>query len=129
MHGEKIEAALSAALNHVEDSIQTLSNNGDKKATSDSLWLASAETEYAVFLLSLVQGGKSENVQWKHDLPSKQTIEFKPTLIMVRELLNGAKAKVEKGTYEKGYEEAWKARILLLKTQELLDKKQKETKK
>jgi len=128
MNRDKIVTALSSALNHLEDSESALSNN-DEKAVTDALWSASAETEYAVFLLSLMQGERAESASWKHGSSSKQSIEFKPALTSARELLRNAKEKVEAGNIEKGYEEAWTARNLLLKAQELLEKKRKEAKK
>jgi len=129
MHRDEIEAALSKALSHLEDSMKALSTNNDEKAVSDALWSASSETEYAVFLLSLTQGNKAENVSWKHSSSSKQSTEFKPMLASARELLKTAKEKVESGRLEKGYEEAWTARNMLLKATDSLEKKRKEAKK
>jgi len=129
MHRNKIEAALTIAINHLEDSLRTLPNTNDEKALSDSLWSTSAETEYAVFLLSLTQGDRSESASWKHGSSSKQITELKPALASALELLRSAKSRVEAGNMEKGYQEAWTARSLLLKTQELLEKRRTEAKK
>jgi len=129
MHRDKIEAALSAALKHLEDSMRALSSSNDEKAVADSLWSASAETEYAVFVLSLMHGDKSESASWKHGSSPKQSIEFKPALTSAIELLKNAKTKVEAGNLEKGYEQTWTARNLLLRAQEILEKKRKETQK
>lgn len=129
MSRDKIEKALSAALQYLEGLLEALSNNGDEKAVSDSLWSASAETEYAVFLLSLTHSDKAEGASWKRGSSSKQSIEFKAALTSAQELLKSAKASVESGNFVKGYEETWTARNLLLKAQELLEKKRRETKK
>jgi len=129
MHRDKIETALSIALKHLEDSMRALSSNNGETTVSDSLWSASAETEYAVFLLSLMLGNRAENASWKHGSSSKQSIESEPALTSALELLKNAKANVEEGNFEKGYEETWTVRNLLLKAQELLEKKRKEAKK
>jgi hypothetical protein len=129
MSRDKIESALSAALRHLEDSLNTLSNNGAEKAVSDSLWSASAEIEYAVFLLSLMLGDKAEDAPWKYSASSKHSMEFKPALTSALELLKNAKTNIEMGGVEKCYEEAWTARNMLLKAQELLEKKRKEARK
>ena len=129
MSRDKIEAALSAALKHLEDSPKTLSNSGDENATADSLWAASAETEYAVFLLSLTLGNKAETASWKHSSSLKQAIEFEPALTSALELLQTGKANLEAGNLDKTCKETWTARSLLLRAQELLEKKRKEAKK
>jgi len=129
MSRDKIEAALSAALKHTEDSLKTLLNNGDEKAMSDSLWAGSAETEYAVFLLSLTLRDRAETALWKRSSSWKQIVEFKPALTSTLELLKSAKANLKAGNLEKSYEETWTARNLLLKVQELLERTRKEAKK
>ncbi len=129
MQRDKVEAALSSALKYLEDSLMALSTNNDKKNVSDSLWQASTETEYSVFLLSLKLGDKAEAASRKQASSSKQSIELKPALTSTLEFLKSAKASIEADNLEKGYEEAWKARNLLLKAHELLEKKRKETKK
>jgi len=128
MSREKTESALSAALKHLEDSMATLSNN-DEHALSDSLWSASAETEYAVFLLSITRGDMAEGPSWKHSSLTRQLTEFKPALNTALNLLKNAKKSLETNHIKKSHEEAWTARNLLLKAQELLEKKRKEAKK
>jgi hypothetical protein len=128
MSREKIESALSAALRHLEDSMAALSDN-DQQAFSDSLWSTSAETEYAVFLLSLILGDKAEGTPRKHNSLPKQLTEFKPALKTALESLNNAKENLETGRIKKSHEEARAARNILLKAQELLERKRKEAKK
>jgi len=129
MHKEKIQTALSKAMKYLEDSLKVLSSSGGENAASDSLWSATAETEYAVLLLSLTLGDRLEGSSWKHSSSSQQSMEFKPTLASALELLKNAKVNIEANNFEKGYEETWTARNQLLKIQELLEKKRKEAKK
>jgi hypothetical protein len=129
MHRDKIEASLSAALQHLDDAYRTLLSNSDDQALSDLLWSAFAETEYAVFLLSLIQGEKSQSASWKYSPVSKQSIEFEPALTSARKLIKSATVKISTGDFEKSYEETWIARNSLLKAQELLEKKLKRARK
>jgi hypothetical protein len=125
MHAD-ITSALSSALQHLQNSIKAASNNTDAKNLSDSLWLASAEAEYAVFLLSLVREDKSE-ASFSNSKPrSKQSIEIEPTLKLAEQLLESAKTNIEAGNTTDSYDEASKARNLLFGTQEWLEKKQKQ---
>jgi len=127
MHRDKIEASLSTALQHLDDSIQTLSVNNDEQALSDLLWSALAETEYAVFLLALSQGDKSESASWKQSSSTKQSIAFGSAVTSARELIESATAKIETGDFEESYKETWVARNLLRKAHELLEKKLKKS--
>jgi len=126
IHRDRIDAALTSSLRHLEDSVKALSSSADEKAVSGSLWLATADTEYAVFLMSLLQEDRSE-AAWKQGVASKQTTVLETTLASAQELIENAKANVEADRFEKGYEETWKARNLLLKAQELLEKRLKDT--
>ena len=129
MHRDKIEASLSTALQHLDDSLQTLSVNNDEQALSDLLWSALAETEYAVFLLSLIQGDTSESASWKQSASTKQSIAFGSAVTSARKLIKSAIAKIETGDFEESYKETWVARNLLLKAHELLEKKLKKPRK
>ncbi len=128
MHRDKIQAALSKALTHLDQAINTMTTGeSDEKAIADSLWTASAETEYAVFLLTLIEGDTREKAGSKHTSQTKQSIEPNVALAHARKLLQDAKARVEEENFEKAYETAWLTRKLLLKAQEQLEKKRKET--
>jgi hypothetical protein len=107
----------------------TALSNSDDHAISHSLWSASAETEYAVFLLSLMLGSKAEDASWKHSSLTKQLAEFKPAMNTAFELLKNAQESLKTGSTEKSHEEAWAARNLLLKAQGLLERKHKEARK
>ena len=123
MQQDKIEAALTAALQHMEEAFNAHARN-DEKALSNSLWSTSAETEYAVFLLSLLQSDKL-NTTLKQGVSAKQSTEPEPILSSAQQLLKSAKEKVQAGEHTRGYEEAWTARNLLVKLQESLEKKHK----
>jgi len=130
MHRDKIQAALAKALSHLDEAVNTMTTgDSNEKALADSLWTASAETEYAVFLLTLMKGDRTESTPSKGTSPTKQPIELDVTLAHARNLLQGAGTKVDEGNFERAYETAWSARNLLLKAQEQLEKKRKETKK
>jgi hypothetical protein len=128
MRNEKIVGALNSAINYLENSIQTIAkNNHDEKAVANSLWLASSEIEYALFLFSMTHPDEAEIPSWKHGLQPKQVAEAIPTMVSALELLKEAKGYVESGSSLKAYEKTWTARNLLLKVTELLDKKRKTT--
>lgn len=128
MYEEKIETALLSALKHLADSLKALSEGSDE-AVSNSLWSALSEAEYAVFVLSLVQGEKAENASWKQISSPKRIPELEPALTSALDLLKNAKTEVTSERLEKAYEKAWMARNLILDAQGLFEKKHKETKK
>jgi hypothetical protein len=125
MHREKITNAIDSAMTHLENSTRALAKNNDEKTVTNSLWLASSETEYALFLFSLMHPEKSESYAWKQSSQPKQVVEVDPTLSSVQSLLKEVKGNMEAGATEKAYEEAWTARNLLLRAQELFEKKRK----
>jgi len=125
MQKEKTTEAINSALTHLGNSMQALAKNNDEKAVVNSLWLASSETEYALFLLSFVHQEKSESSHWKQSSQPKLVVEVGPALASAQSLLQEAKSNMEAGATERAYEEAWTARNLLLKIQELFEKKRK----
>lgn len=125
MHKEKIQEAINSALTHLDDVQQILAKNNDEKALINSLWLASSETEYALFLFSLIYPEKSESPVWKQSSQPKQVVEAEPALASAQSLLKEAKNNMDANIIEKAYEETWTARNMLLKVQELLEKKRK----
>jgi len=127
MHRDKIQAALTKALTHIEEAINTMKASGStEKALGDSLWAASAETEYALFLLALMQGDRAESAFMKRTSATRQIVELDIALAFARELFNSAKARVDENSFGASYEAASSARNLLLKAQEQLRKKRKE---
>jgi len=125
MHKEKIKDALNSAVTHLDDSIRVLAKNNEEKAVINSLWLASSETEYALFLFSLMHPEKVGSSPWKQSSQSKQVVEVSPALASAQSLLKEAKNNIEAGATERAYEETWTARNLLLKVQEFFEKKRK----
>lgn len=126
MHATKIEAALTEALRLLEDSMKAAACD-DGKTMSDSLWSASSELEYALFLMSLTQGEKQQHAPWKHIPSIKQPVNCASVLASAQQSLQRAKASVQARDYAKGYEEAWAARSFQTKAMEWLDKKSKKT--
>ena len=125
MYREKILASLTSAMNHLENSLQTLTKNDDEKAFSNFVWLAAAETEYALFLFSLTRQDESVSSSSKYETTSKQTVEVQPALFSVQDLLKRAKESMEAGDLAKAHDETWTARSLLLKIEDSLEKKRK----
>jgi len=125
MQRDKIEAALTAALRHMEALIGALPSK-DEKTILDSLWSASSETEYAVFLLSLLQRGMSNATSQKQESTVKLPVELESTLSSAQQLLTNAKANLQAGNYVRSYEDAWTARNLLLRAQDHVDKKRRD---
>jgi len=126
MQKEKARDAIDSALTHLENSMRALAKKSDDKAVANSFWLASSETEYALFLFSLTHQERSENPSWKQSSqPKQQVVEVGPALTSAQRFLENAKTNLEKNATEKAYEETWAARNLLLKVQELFEKKQK----
>jgi len=126
MQREKIKNSIDSAITYLEDSIRALAKNNDEQAVVNSLWLASSETEYALFLFSLMHSEKSESSPWKQSSqPKQQVVEAGSALASAQSLLKEAKNNMDAGATEKAYEEAWTARNILLRVQEFFDKKRK----
>lgn len=125
MQKEKIKEAINSAITHLDESIRVLAKNNEEKAVVNSLWLASSETEYALFLFSLMHPEKSGSPLWKESSQPKQIVEVGPALASAQSLLKQAKNNIEAGATEKAYEKTWTARNLLLKVHELFEKKRK----
>jgi len=125
MQKEKLKDAINSAMTHLENSMRAIAKNNDEEIVANSLWFASSETEYALFLFSLMHPDKSESSPWKQSSQTKQVVEAGPTLASAQSLLKEAKNNMEAGATKKAYEEVWTARNMLLKVHELLEKKRK----
>jgi len=125
MHKEKIQDAINSAVTHLDDSMRALAKNNDEKAAVNSLWLASSETEYALFLFSLMHREKSGSSTWKPSSQGRQIVEVDQALALAQSLLKEAKSNIGANATEKAYEEAWAAKDMLLKVQELFEKKRR----
>lgn len=120
MHTEKIGEAISSAINHLEKSIKALTNQ-DENAVRDPVWRAAAETEYALFLFSLVHQGESSSSSMK---PLKQT-EIGPAIDSAKGLLIEAKESMKAEKIEEAHEKTWNSRGYILKVWDQLEKKRK----
>jgi len=125
MHREKIVTSLTSAMDHLKDSLQTLTKNYNEKAFANSVWVAAAEIEYVLFLFSIIHQEESSSSSWKHESTSKQVVELQPAFVSAQDLLKRAKDSMEAGDSVKAYEETRMARNLLLRVEELLEKKRK----
>lgn len=125
MHQEKIVVSLTSAINHLENLLRTWANNKDEKAFANFVWLAAAETEYALFLFSLAHKDKSGSPSWKHASTPKQSVEVQPALVSAQDFLKRAKDLMEAGDSVRAREETWTARNILLRVEELLEKERK----
>ena len=125
MSQHKIESVLSVALKHLENCLDMFTRISDEMPVYDSLWSASAETEYAIFLLSLSLGDEVRSRFPSNGSKSRQSIEFRPSMVLAHEHLKSATRNLELGNWEKSCGEAWVARSLLLKAQELLEKRRR----
>lgn len=111
MRKKKIVWAITSAIKDFENSMKALVEKDEK--AMDSIWEASAELEYALFLFSLVQKEEVERSSWKLDLPSKQ-VEVRPILVSAQDLLKEAKICMDIGELGKAHKKTWIARGLLL---------------
>jgi len=125
MQKEKIKESINSALAYLENSMQGLAKNNDEKAVVDSLWLASSEAEYALFLFSLMHPERLESSPSKHSSELKQVVEVDSALNSAQSLLKESKNNMVADATEKAYEKVWAAKKLLLKVQELFEKKRK----
>lgn len=123
MHTDKIAEAIASALNHLENSMKALANQNES-AVGDSVWRAAAETEYALFLLSLTHQSEYSSSSTKHSSLAKQT-EVRPFLTTAQNLLKEAKESLIERIIEEAHEKTWDARGYILKAWDLLEKKRK----
>jgi len=112
MRKKKIVWAITSAIKYFEESMKALVEK-DEQGVMDSIWEASAELEYALFLFSLIQQEEVERSSWKLDLPSKQ-VEVRPILLSAQNLLKEAKSCIDIGELGKAHKKTWIARGLLL---------------
>jgi hypothetical protein len=125
MNQQKIMTAITSAISHLENSLKTMAKDNDEKDFDNSIWLAAAETEYALFLFSFQNQDASNNPSWKHDSIPKQMVDVQSALVSTQDILKGAVNSIETGSWAKAYEETRSARYILLRVEELLDKKRK----
>jgi hypothetical protein len=123
MNRERVLGAITSAIGHLENSIKLVSSKKDEE-TSNMVWRASSDVEYCLFLLSLLHSNEAESFPLKHQSSSKQ-MEIQPALTSALNILKEAKSSVENDNLVAAHEKTWQARSLLLKVQEIFEKKRK----
>ena len=122
---EKVNNAVTSSIRHLEDSAEALAKKNEAKLRKD-VWHAAAELEYALFLLSLMNGEESRH-RWKVNPGSKQT-EIESLLESTRKLLETAKEDIAAKNPPDAHKKIWIARGYLLKIHDAYEKKRKEGK-
>jgi hypothetical protein len=121
---EKILKGLKSATTHLENSILA-SSKKDEDSFAGSLWHVAAELEYTLFLFSITFQNESDLSKWKPDLEHKT--EAGSMLMNVQNLLNEAEKFVANEKLLDAYKSAHIARHYVLKVQEDLAKKKRQT--
>jgi len=124
MRKGKVSEALKDAVSFLEDAIKACVD-GDDVTLKNKVWHATAEVEYAVFLLSLAQ--ESENEPWKNGIKQPANLNIGSALVMAQENLLEAERKLENDQAE-AYRFAWIARGLMLSVQDGMEKLGKQRK-
>lgn len=124
MEKSKVSEALKNAVSLLEDAIKAYADNDDINL-KNRVWHATAEVEYAVFLLSLAQ--ESENEPWKKDIQQPTNLNIGAALTMAQDNILEAERKLENNEAE-AYRFAWIARGLMLTAQEGMEKTEKQRK-
>lgn len=122
MH-EKIINALISAKNHLEKSMEALVNK-DEEGLLGSVWVASSDIEYVIFLLSLTRPDEFGNPSRKPGLSSKQG-EIGPMLVLAQDLVEEAKSSIDVGDLREAEKKAGVALDCLIKLRETFEKKRK----
>jgi len=117
---ERIINAIKKAVSNLECTMDILISG--KGGVERTIWQAASETEYAVFLLSLLQ--KSENPSWKTESKKIGEVEVGSALIVAQDLLKEAE-KEFKNNFEEAYRKAWTARQYILAAQHAIMRKSK----
>ncbi len=113
-------SSIKKAVASLESAMRALVN--ERNMAERMIWEAASETEYAVFILSLLQ--RSEEHSWKSGYKQKMgEIEVGPALISAQDLLKEAE-KIVNTNPEEAYRKAWMARHYILRAQRLLTKKE-----
>ena len=125
MKKERIPKAITSSIAHLEDSMEALTRNDEKKLTSH-VWHAASDLEYAIFLFSLMNQDETKSPSWKLNPPPKQ-LEIEPLLISAQDLLKEAKDSFEAEELHEAHKKTWMARGYLLKVSDILQKAQKKS--
>jgi len=111
---------ITSAINHLEESMKALVEKNEKEFMR-SVWKASADLEYALFLFSLMHQEENPSASWKLDLSAKQ-VEVGPTLMLAQDLLKEAKSSFEAENFHEANKKTWMARRHLSRIHEFFEK-------
>jgi len=120
----KMLKALKSAIAYLDDSMLAMDKKDDNLLT-DSVWLAAAELEYALFLFSMTAQNEIDKSKWKLN-PKLKKVEVGPTLVTVQDLLDEAEKYIESEKLSDAYKSAYIARNYMLEIQKDFTKKKRE---
>jgi len=118
---KKLINAIISAINYLENSKESLMR-GDEESVRSYVWRASADSEYALFLFSLMHRKELEDSSWKTNFRMEKG-EIRPTLAFAQDLLKEAKESIKANDYNKAHKKTWIARGCLLKIQHVFEKR------
>jgi len=121
MEQKKLIKAITSAIINLENSIEALKRS-DENGLHNFIWWAAANSEYALFLLSLMIGEELEGSFWKSKSHPKQ-VEVKHALMYAQTLLKEARESIEANNLHKSYKKTWISRGYLLNIQNIFEKK------
>jgi len=122
---EKMLKAVRSAAAYLENSMTALSKKDDA-SFARSIWHVVAELEYALFLFSITFLNESDLSRWKPN-PELRKIEVDPMLVEAKNLLDEAERSLVNERLPDAYKSVYNARHYMLKVQEDISKKRRET--
>ena len=123
MKRENILENITSAINYVEESMKALTEKKQKEVIR-SVWRASADLEYALFLFSLMLQDENPSASWKLNPPAKQ-VEVGSTIVATQNLLKEAKDSFEAQNFHEAHKKTWMARSYLLRVNDFFEKLQR----
>ena len=120
MRRKKLLRAVASAIGNLENSMKALVEK-DEGGVRDHVWRAAADSEYALFLLSLLHQEEFEGSSLESSVHLKK-VEVEPALVLAQDLLNEAKENIEIGGLHEAYRKVWRARGYILKALTMLQK-------
>ena len=121
MEQEKLIKAIASAISNLENSIEALVKR-DEKGVLSYVWRAAADSEYTLFLFSLMHREELEGSSWKSSFHPKKG-EVGPALACAQDLLKEAKESIEANDSHEAHKKTWMARGYLLKVQDIFEKR------
>jgi len=124
MGTEKLNKAVASAVDNLEEAIKALIK-GDERETLRRVWRAAADSEYALFLLSINSNTNPEKSHsWKFSQNPKN-VETGPALTLAQELLEEAEGNIRTDNLQEAHRKTWMARGYILGVQEIFEKRRK----